>query len=468
VQANEKHRNLIFLNHFNMKRTLLLLTLFALTASLQAQKITAYAITGSQKGATNWSEVRLVDLSSGEEVSPVYQRQNQVELFNARTGKPIVKKAESTAPDAGRNEVTVQVINRDNKDNVGRNGSTVVMRKIVTNRPSLDLQSPFATNSAACAFDKKNNRLYYTPMGIAQLRYIDLKNPSKIYYFEDSPFGAVKGTGDAPNQITRMTFASDGNGYALSNDANHLVQFTTKRKAAITDLGALTDDPANGRYSVHGSAGFGGDMVADANGNLYLVTANRSVFKISLETKVASFLGNIEGLPRGFSTNGALVEDDKIVVCSSTSTEGYFSFALNDLKAQKLEIGSSVYNASDLANGNLLFEKKKKDEDKLVDRTAEEKRINPEAAIENKILVYPNPVTTGLVRLAFSNQAKGKYQVQLMEISGKLISSKEYSVVNKTQVEEFRFPDLLSAGNYVIKILNDANTPVSVNKIVVQ
>jgi hypothetical protein len=55
-----------------------------------------------------------------------------------------------------------------------------------------------------------------------------------------------------------------------------------------------------------------------------------------------------------------------------------------------------------------------------------------------------------------------------MEISGKLISSKEYSVVNKTQVEEFRFPDLLSAGNYVIKILNDGNMPVSVNKIVVQ
>jgi hypothetical protein len=445
-----------------MKRTLLLLTSFTLAASLHAQKITAYAITGSQKGATNWSEVRLVDLSSGEEVSAVYQRQNKVELFNAKTGKAIVKKADAAVTEVAKNAVSIQIINKD------KNGNTVITRTI-TNRPSLDLQSPFATNSAACAYDKKNDRLYYTPMNIAQLRYIDLKNPSKIYYFEDTQFGAVKGSGDVQNQITRMTFASDGHGYALSNDANHLVQFTTKRKAAITDLGALTDDPANGRYSVHGSAGFGGDMVADANGNLYLVTANRSVFKISLETKVATFMGNIEGLPRGFSTNGALVEDDKIVVCSSTSTEGYFSFALNDLKAQKLEIGSAVYNASDLANGNLLFEKKKKkDEDKLADRTAEEKRINPETAIENKILVYPNPVTTGLVRLAFSNQPKGKYQVQLMEISGKLISSKEYSVVNKTQVEEFRFPDLLSAGNYVIKILNDGNMPVSVNKIVVQ
>ena len=111
---------------------------------------------------------------------------------------------------------------------------------------------PFATNSAACAYDKKHDRLYYTPMGINQLRYIDLKsNTPRIYYFEDEPFGALNGPRDIPNQITRMVIASDGNGYALTNDANHLIRFTTKKSTVITDLGPLTDDPANGSVSVH-------------------------------------------------------------------------------------------------------------------------------------------------------------------------------------------------------------------------
>jgi hypothetical protein len=81
------------------------------------------------------------------------------------------------------------------------------------------------------AYDKKHERLYYTPMGINQLRYIDLKAKTPtVYYFEDEAFGTVSSFGDAPNQITRMVIASDGNGYALTNDANHLIKFTTGKK----------------------------------------------------------------------------------------------------------------------------------------------------------------------------------------------------------------------------------------------
>ena len=99
------------------------------------------------------------------------------------------------------------------------------------------------------AYDKKHERLYYTPMGINQLRYIDLKS-NKIYYFENEPFGTVSGPGDGANQICRMVIASDGNGYALTNDANHLIRFTTGKNPVITDLGALTDDASNANFPV--------------------------------------------------------------------------------------------------------------------------------------------------------------------------------------------------------------------------
>ena len=47
------------------------------------------------------------------------------------------------------------------------------------------LQAPFATGVAAAAYDKKHNRLYFTPMFVDQLRYIDLKT-MKVYYVTGS------------------------------------------------------------------------------------------------------------------------------------------------------------------------------------------------------------------------------------------------------------------------------------------
>src|SRR5215217_5807103 len=79
-----------------MKRKILLLfvmaPLFSAVYAQKNQKTTAYAITGVQKGQSGWTEVRLVDLTTGEEVKTIYQSKNQVEVLNARTGKPVVKK----------------------------------------------------------------------------------------------------------------------------------------------------------------------------------------------------------------------------------------------------------------------------------------------------------------------------------------------------------------------------------------
>jgi hypothetical protein len=65
-------------------------------------------------------------------------------------------------------------------------------------------------------------------------------------------------------------------------------------------------------------------------------------------------------LPRGFSTNGAIVEGgSNIIVSSASSTMGYYRFDLNTLEAEKVSESENVFNASDLANANLVSEKKK-------------------------------------------------------------------------------------------------------------
>ena len=418
-----------------MKKSLLILLSFVTFNQINAQKQkgTAYAITSMEKGASKWTEVRLVNLTSGEEIKTIYQSASDAEVLNARTGKPIAK----TETDA---------------------------RKAASYKP-------FATNSAACAYDKKNNRLYYTPMGIAQLRYIDLKakNP-KVYYFEDEAFGVVKGSGDVASQITRMVIAADGNGYALTNDGKHLLRFTTKKKPEITDMGSLTNDPTNGSHSIHNYASYGGDMIADKKGNLYLVTSNNSVFLINISSMLASYVGRIKGLPRGYSTNGAIAEgNSNVIVSSSRSTEGYYRFDLNTLKSEKISGPAAVFNASDLANGSFAFEQSEEEEKpKEAVAIAEPETPKKEVVIRNTISVYPNPVTTGFFKISFADQKPGRYNVQLVDAGGKVVSARNYNLVNKVQVEEFRLPQQLAAGNYLVRVVNEATQAPMVHQVVIQ
>lgn len=513
-----------------LRKLLLFLVIGSLAASADAQrkpqKTTAYAITAAQKGNSSWTEVRLIDVNSGEVLKTIHASQDEVSTLNARTRKPVVKKetlntnfATTTRVSASpviesraateavvaRKNMTVRavelpttvtahsrenvIINQNNNLNENVNVTRIITEKvnkvagekrILIRRTTENLDKPFSTTSAACAYDKKHERLYYTPMGINELRYIDLKAKTPtIYYYENESFGALSSRHDVPNQVTRMVIGGDGDGYALTNNGNHLIKFSTSKKGEITDLGALTDDAANGRYSVHSSSGYGGDMIADEKDNLYLITAGRSVFKISLNTKVASFIGSIKGLPREFSTNGAAVEKGtSIIVSSANSTLGYYRFDLENLIAEKISSEGAVYNASDLANSNLISVKKKRERDEkkeepIVDKaplaTIPTDGDVPEILQRNKISVYPNPVAMGgVMRLSFKDQEQGMYTVQFMDITGKLISARQVNISSRQQVEEYALPELTARGNYLLKVVAASKQVVSVNKVVVQ
>ena len=459
------------------QKTLLLLVLtffitciFAQKNSKKEKNVTGYAITAAEKGQRDWNQVRLIDLSTGQELKTIYSSSQEIEALNARTHKPVVKK------DIDNNIATARkVVNLDNELN------RADFIRVASRSKKVETDQPFATNSAAMAYDKKHDRLYYTPMGINQLRYIDLKAKTpKVYYFEDESFGAMSSRNDVSNQITRMVIASDGNGYALSNNCEHLIRFSTGKKPEITDLGPLTNAPANGIISIrnqHGFTGYGGDIIADANNNLYLVTAFRNVFKIPIESKVATHLGIIKGLPNGYSTNGAMVEEgSKVIVASAESTSGYYRFDLTTLEAEKISTGGNVFNASDLANGNLAFEKNKKEKpaeeikEPQTQEITEVTKKNPQQdlSIDKGISVYPNPVSNGTFKLAFNDQPIGKYNVQIFDMSGKLISAREIVVTYKSQIEEFRIADIIGKGNYMIKVSNENDILSFTQKIVVQ
>lgn len=560
------------------KKILLTLIIASINMAANAQKTSVYAITGSQKGHNNWTEVRLIDIATGEELKTVYKNSEETQPLNARTGKPVAKKDVKTenfqvakfsqegdviittennnirvirrvtatkgvtpedrvitiTAEGTRNVATapvgitteavrekdwverttqgksitrvtskarldlteMKVANKTLAVTPAPSARTFVVQKemdgkseagkiqyIVRIGPGAALDKPFSTYSAACAYDKKHERLYYTPMGIAQLRYIDLKaKTQQVYYFEDEQFGALRNRGDIPNQITRMVIGADGNGYALTNNSDHLIQFTTNKKATITDLGGLSDNPANGNFSVHNAGGYGGDIIAAKNGDLYLITANHNVFQISTKDMSAAYKGTIQGLPRGYSTNGAAVEDGSMVlVNSSNSTEGFYHFDITKLVAEKIAGNTNVYNASDLANGNLLsIIKDKKDalQDALKDAVPQvvpdvathitNPKFVEESEPETRLAVYPNPVTNHLVNLLLDNYTPGKYQAKLTDVSGKQLNSKSFTVNSKSHTEPYNLPQTIAKGNYLIQIFDQSTKNAGVVKLVVQ
>lgn len=389
----------------------------------------AYAVTDMQQQGGNWSFLRKLNLQSGE-YSPVLLSGNDASLlaYSATTKKQL---------------------------------TTPVTDAIYGNVAN----AAFGTGVAAMAFDKKNNRLYYTPMLIDQLRYLDLKT-MKVFFVTDRSFtGKPQKSPDQGNIVTRMVIASDGNGYAMTNDGRQLIRFTTGKKMEITDLGSVVDNPANST-SIHSScSSFGGDMIADDNGNLYVLSARNNVFEINVESKVATHLGTIKGLPAHFTTNGAAVNDEnKIIIGSATQSTSYFAFDYKTLDAVPYKITGTVWQSSDLANSNLLATSIKKPVEEIA---VTDLKMAPVVS-DGKVGIFPNPVTDNQFTLRFNKLEAGNYILQVTDVTGRQVLQQNISLNGDNQSQRINLSASTSKGVYLVKVTDAQNKPVFNTKIVVQ
>jgi len=414
-----------------MKRNLFSLSaIILLSASATAQQADrfAWAITDIQQNGANWSYLRKLDLANGE-YSQVLLNGTDINAiaFDAATRK-------QTAPMTD-----------------ARYGQWV--------------NAAFGTGVAAMAYDRRNNRLYYTPMFVDQLRYIDLKS-MKVYYVTDKAFtGKPVKSSDQGNIVTRMVIASDGNGYAMTNDATQLIRFSTGKKLVITDLGTIADDPVNKNISIHNScSSYGGDMIADDDGNLYVFSARNHVYKINTETKVAAYLGVVSGLPNGFTINGAAVNDDnRVLVASAVQGGSYFTVDMKSLAASPYLMQGQVWQSSDLANSNLLASNKNQTE------PVELMRNKPVTAGDaGKINIYPNPVTDNQFVVRFGQLETGSYTVQVTDVLGRQVAQQVVNVNGENQSQKIKLAASASKGVYLVKVLDAGNNTAFSTKIVVQ
>ncbi len=413
-----------------MRRSLLNLSMIAGTAvfagSLQAQQADrfAYVVTDMVQQGSNWQFLRKMDLKTGT-YSQVMLNGTEVDrpAFEASTKKPLPR---------------------------------------LEDRFGAYVNAPFATGVAAIAYDKKNNRLYYTPMLFDQLRYIDLRT-MKVYYVTDQVFtGKAVKSSTQGDIVTRMVIASDGNGYAMTNDATQLIQFTTGKKMKITDLGSIVDDPAN-KISIHNScSSFGGDMIADDDKNLYVFSARNQVFKINLETRVATHLGSIKGLPQGFTVNGAVVNDrNQVVVASAVQATNWYTVDLGDLSASEYKLAGELWQSSDLGNSNILVTKQS-------EVTKMSSQIVPVDAGDGKVSIYPNPVTANQFTVQFNTLEAGSYTVQITDIMGRQVQQQVLNVAGDNFVQTISLAIGNAKGIDLVKVLDAKSKTVYSTKLMVQ
>ncbi|MEO8821430.1 MAG: hypothetical protein ABI267_01145, partial [Ginsengibacter sp.] len=320
-----------------MKFTFLPIIIFsAFSINSFSQSRTFFGITGQGNGDFNWSDIRSFDMASGNVNSVLFQNhKTNFSFVNAESGLPVDK-------------ATINI-----PASVAKKLNGTVSNLVVTGH-----LSPTLLMSAAIAYDQKHGKLFFASMKSNQLVWLDMKSPNSepAFYTVDEPLLENANQDDEGLNVTRMTIGANGNGYALSNDGNHLISFTTGNKTIITDLGNIVDAEANKGISIHNQcSSWGGDIVADAFGKLFLFSAAHQVFEIDVDSRIATYKGSVLNLPGTFSLNGAAVDKEGNVIVSSANTfEGFYKINMNGLSATKLPTTGQIFNASDLASSYLL------------------------------------------------------------------------------------------------------------------
>lgn len=388
-----------------------LLAAFTQTASAQSKK--AYAITAETKGSYVWNAIREVDLTTGKVLQNIYE------------------------PSKARG-VNVQT----------------------TDGARLTQNNQYLTHSgvAAAAFDAVHNRLYFTPMKGNTLNYIDLNSGNSFVVNADISFNTGS-KADEANVITRMCFGADGYGYALTNDGNNLVRFSTGQVPEIKNLGRVTDADKNGNNTIHNQCtGWGGDMIGDAYGNLWIFSMRNNIYKLNPNTLVAEYMGSIKGLPADFTVNGAAVDaDGNVVISSAVLTKNYYRINLSTFEATPVANDEGVFNASDLASSNLAYSAAK---------TAPTSSM-PETRGNQFVSVYPNPVTNKQMNLSFNKIPAGTYTVELTDLTGKRIQT-NIITTRGFETQSLAVGRNAANGMYVLKITNAKGETVYSDKLIIQ
>lgn len=297
---------------------------------------------------------------------------------------------------------------------------------------------PNSKFTASLATDN-NGHVYFMPM-ISSNIFV-MKNGKINQLVNNNQIHVV--TSNEGTFFTRMTLASDQNIYALNNDGSELIQINTANNV-VTNLGAVQ---TKSKESISDkNFGWGGDMIADNRGDLYVISAMAHIFKVNISTLQSEYIGKISGLPNNFTTNGAAVLEDGRILLASSKGNGMYAISLNNLRATPYsQYNTPVY---DLASPY------------FVSSSLQEEVIHTAAGIT----LYPTVVSEKKINL-ISDKNLRNAKVEVYNLSSMKVA--EFSV-NLQEKEESNFSlKQLRPNIYIVKVIDSNGLEVLNQKITV-
>lgn len=219
------------------------------------------------------------------------------------------------------------------------NGETGVCRNALTN--ALLGVGSVLKYASAIAYDKGSNRIYFVNNysdSKQDLCYVDLSQTTKTAY---RYLGyTMETTLDDGWNINRMAFASDGFGYAITQNGQDIIRFSVNPSTnipTITRLGALINDGSNGSFDILDESG--GDIFGDGSGNLYLIANSSRMYKINPNTKIATYLGGVNPFPA--SSSNAIAVDASGTVYIGGAYQNVYTVNLLTMAGTSITGGST-------------------------------------------------------------------------------------------------------------------------------
>lgn len=329
-----------------------------------------------------------------------------------------------------------RVIDSDNLNN-----STILLSK----SDKITIESKETEMSKVCSCGKYiaamteslNGDIFYIPMSGQKVMKIDAVSKTGTQY----TFSTVQpDSKDQAGYYARMTTTPDGYMYALNNSGTEFLKISAS--GSIQNLGAINQFASKAKELGAETAVYGGDMVADAFGNIYVISASSHVFKINPNKLSSEYLGQIQGLPAGYTVNGAAVERDGSVLLGTTSkNNSLYSLNMETLEATyKADYALAIY---DLSSPYFL-------------RQSEADQLSE---LSSGYSLYPTVVKNSQLNIVSNNDIKTVLTVSIWNLNNKQVYTNKVSVKSIGDYQ-LKLNGSLLPGIYVLKAVNQEGKEV--------
>ena len=287
---------------------------------------------------------------------------------------------------------------------------------------------------AAMTVDKHDNLVCMSLLGTNIFKYEN----GKVTTFQNN--GTVNEKRDEKLLFARMATTPDGNIYALNNIGSELLKIDADNNTVVS-LGEV-----NGFRNIFSQfsnelESYGGDMIADSQGNIYVFTAFGHIVKIDLHSQTATYVGQITNLPENFTVNGVSVLKNNQIVLGSARPNNLYVIDINNLKANYYaDNNSSIY---DMASKNFLQ--------------------SPKNILNNSGLsIVPTVVKQNYFNIVANSEVDGLSQINIYNLDGKLISSQSKHILSGSNNVSL---DKMPSGIYLVKVINGKDEIINTTKI---